>query len=67
MVSPPVADKKNTRNGGTFRLDATFIRDQLSEEDPKPASLRRYAWDFPSCIASSYWESQNMYGNLQFF
>jgi hypothetical protein len=67
MVSPPVADKKNTRNGGTLRLDATFIRDQLSEEDPKPASLRRYAWDFPSCIASSYWESQKCMETSYFF
>ena len=55
MVSLPVADKKHTRNGGTFRLDATFIRDQLSEEDSKPASKTlRDAWDFPSFIASSY-------------
>jgi hypothetical protein len=61
MVSPPVADKKNTRNGGTLRLDATFIRDQLSEEDPKPASLRRYAWDFPSCIASSIGNPKNVW------
>ena len=59
--------KKNTRNGGTLRLDATFIRDQLSEEDPKPASLRRYAWDFPSCIASSYWESQKCMETSNFF